>query len=242
MAKTNSGLVAYCKKQVGLPYFFGTYGNTASKALYTVKKKQYPKYYQWSYSSSYNGKRVHDCAGLIKGYLWSNTPTSAPVYHANQDVGATGFYTTCSKKGKISSFPKRNGTLVFKGKNSTMTHVGVYCDGYIIHAKGHAYGVVKEKYQASNWTHWGQCKWITDDYEPKPATTKYKVSTISGASLALRAQPKTGSTLLAWIPNNTTLSVDKTVKGTSVGGNNKWAHTTYNGKTGYCSMKYLKKV
>lgn len=167
MAKTNSGLKTYCKKQVGKPYWFGTFGNTANKALYTMKKKQYPKYYTATNYPSQYGQRVHDCAGLIKGYLWSKTPTSAPVYNASQDVGATGLYANCSKKGKISSFPKRNGTLVFKGKNSTMTHVGVYCDGCIVHAKGHAYGVVKEKYKASNWTHWGQLKWITDDYAAK---------------------------------------------------------------------------
>lgn len=233
MAKTNSGLVAYCKKQVGLPYFFGTYGNTASKALYTAKKKQYPKYYQWSYSSSYNGKRVHDCAGLIKGYLWSATPTSAPVYKSSQDVGATGFYTKASKKGKISSFPKRNGTLVFKGKNSTMTHVGVYCDGYIIHAKGHAYGVVKEKYQASNWTHWAQCNWITDDYEPKPTPTptskKYKVIAKNG--LNVRTGASTKNSVVKTLKYGTVVTVYEQKNGWGRIGTAQW-----------CSMTFLRAV
>ena len=164
MAKTNSKLVSYCKAQIGKPYWFGTYGQKASKALYTAKKKQYPKYYKWSYASTMAGKRVHDCAGLIKGYLWSATNTSTPKYNSKTDFGATGFYKNCKKRGTIKTFDKVPGRLVFKGKNQTMTHVGVYIgNGYVIEAKGHAYGVKKTKLSSGSWTHWGQCSLITDD-------------------------------------------------------------------------------
>ena len=78
MAKTNGGLVEYCKAQIGRPYWYGTFGNTASASLYEAKKKQYPKYYTAKDYASQYGQRVHDCAGLIKGYLWSATPDSPP--------------------------------------------------------------------------------------------------------------------------------------------------------------------
>ena len=78
-AKTNYGLVAYAKAQLGLPYWYGTFGQIGTEALYTSKKKQWPKFYKWE-GTAYNNfllpstsKRVHDCVGLIKGYLWSET-------------------------------------------------------------------------------------------------------------------------------------------------------------------------
>ena len=45
--KTNYGLVEYAKAQLGKPYWYGTFGQTASEALYTAKKKQWPVYYKW---------------------------------------------------------------------------------------------------------------------------------------------------------------------------------------------------
>lgn len=183
MAKTNSGLIAYCAAQVGKPYWFGTFGQTASAALYEAKKAQYAKCYTAKDFPSQYGQRVHDCAGLIKGYLWSDTPTSAPKYNAKQDFGATAFYQNCTKKGAIGSFDRVNGRLVFKGANQKMSHVGVYCDGYVYEAKGHAYGVVKSQFNA-DWTHWGQCNLIEDDTTvsapaPSPAPAQKSVDELA---------------------------------------------------------------
>ena len=247
MAKTNGGLVEYCKAQIGRPYWYGTFGNTASASLYEAKKKQYPnKYTAKDYASQY-GQRVHDCAGLIKGYLWSATPDSPPKYNAKEDYGATAFYQHCDKKGTIASFDRVPGRLLFKGTPSKMTHVGVWDGEKIIEAKGHAYGVVVSNLD-SKWTHWGQCNLITEDQAPAPTPTptptpaptpapsypKYKVKTNTGVPLRLRAAPTTKSVTLALIPNGTIITV------TDTSGN--WARTTYGGHTGWCSMTYLKKV
>jgi len=167
MAKTNTGLVAYAKAQVGLPYWYGTYGQKANASLYSSKKKQYPSYYTADDFKSQYGKRVHDCIGLIKGYLWSDSATATPTYKSSQDKNAAGMYAAADKdaKGKISTFPKTAGLLVFRGTSVTkITHVGVYGgDGYVYEAKGHAYGVVKTAYKASDWNYWAQCPYITDD-------------------------------------------------------------------------------
>lgn len=77
-----------------------------------------------------------------------------------------------------------------------------------------------------------QGKTPTPTPAPKPKTTKYKVTAKSG--LRLRKSPNTKSAILTVIPYGTTITVDKTQSG--------WAHTTYKGKTGWCSMQYLKKV
>ena len=160
--KTNAGLVEYAKEQLGLPYWYGTYGQTATEALYLAKKKQYPKQYTALNFPLQYGKRVHDCVGLIKGYEWSATPTSAPVYNKAQDTNANGMYAYSSHKGKnMSEMPDVAGMLVFKtNKLGAIHHVGVYIgNGYVIEAKGHAYGVVKSRI-TDGWSRWAECPWI----------------------------------------------------------------------------------
>lgn len=165
MAKTNSGLVTYAKAQLGLPYWYGTFGNTATASLYSSKKAQYPSYYTAKDFDGQYGKRVHDCVGLIKGYIWSDSTTAAPKYNAAEDKSASGMYSASKEKGTISSFPKRAGQLLYKGSTAAkITHVGIYDGaGFVYEAKGHAYGVVKTAYKASDWQFWSQCPYITED-------------------------------------------------------------------------------
>lgn len=153
--KTNKGLAAYALAQVGRPYWFGTFGNKATSALYSTKKKQYPdEYVENDYKSQY-GERVHDCIGLIKGYLWSETATSAPVYNRKQDVGADRMRELSDAK-PIKTIPELPGVLVF-----APGHVGVYVgDGYVVEAYSHARGVIKTKLSERNFDAWGKCPWI----------------------------------------------------------------------------------
>ena len=159
--KNNAGLVLYAKAQVGLPYWYGTFGQTASPTLLNSKRKQYPSYYKSTdFNTQYN-KRVHDCVGLIKGYLWSDTTTSKPKYNASQDVSASGMYKNSTTKGDMSTFPAINGTLVYKKSGNRISHVGIYCvDGYVYEAKGHKYGVVKTPYKQTDWVLWSLCPYI----------------------------------------------------------------------------------
>lgn len=156
MSKTNVGLVEYVKAQLGKPYWYGTFGQTATEFLHKQKKRQYPNYYSANDYQTQYGQRVHDCIGLIKGYLWSDTSTSAPKYRASQDVSADGMLALCKEKGNISTIPELPGVLVFSSQ-----HVGVYIgSGYVIEARGHAYGVVKTKLSSRGWKSWGKCPWV----------------------------------------------------------------------------------
>ena len=94
---------------------------------------------------------------VLFGYLWSDTPSSAPVYNAAQDVSANGMYSRCKEKGKINTLPELPGVLVFMDG-----HVGVYIgNGYVIEARGFEYGVVKTKLKNRPWVNWGKCPFIT---------------------------------------------------------------------------------
>jgi hypothetical protein len=170
MSKTNKGLVEYVKAQLGKPYWFGTFGQTSTELLYQSKKKQYPNYYTTTDFQSQYGQRVHDCIGLIKGYLWSDSPTSVPKYNPKQDVSVDGMLSRCKEFGKISTMPEIPGILVFSSQ-----HVGVYIgSGYVIEARGHAYGVAKTKLSSRGWKHWGKCPWIeyVDDEKTSIDTSK----------------------------------------------------------------------
>ena len=157
MNKTAQGLVTYAEAYLGNPYWYGCFGQKASKELYESKKKQYPKQYTWKYSSNVLNKRVFDCVGLIKGYLWSDTITSSPKYNSAQDVSANGMLDKCTRKGKIVDLPEVPGVLVFK-----KGHVGIYLGkGKVIEARGHSKGIILSDLKELKWTHYGFCPWIT---------------------------------------------------------------------------------
>ena len=156
--KTGKGLAEYAIAQLGRPYWWGTFGQRADAALYAQKKTQYPAYYTATDFSSQYGQKVHDCVGLIKGYLWCDSPDSLPKYSTAQDVAVEGLYGKCSRKGDISDIPETPGVCVFM---RDMSHVGVYIgNGEVVEAMGHAYGVVKTKLVGRSWAYWGMPDWI----------------------------------------------------------------------------------
>lgn len=156
MEKTASGLVEYAKAQLGRPYWYGSFGQAASQELYEQKKRQYPSKYEWDY----DGKtaKVHDCAGLIKGYLWCSDPEDGnPVYDPARDKSANAMYTACKTKGEMAAMPDVPGVLVFYPG-----HVGVYVgDGKVVEARGRKYGVVTTKLTQRPWKTWGYCPYVT---------------------------------------------------------------------------------
>jgi hypothetical protein len=155
MNKTAKGLVEYCKAQLGRPYWYGTYGQAASKPLYNYLKGAYPSKYTWDYAGEV--AKVHDCCGLVKGYLWCDSPEDlTPFYCEAQDISANMMrdVSACDEIGTIPDVP---GVLVFYNG-----HCGVYIgSGEVIEARGHKYGVVKTKLKDRPWKWWGYCPFIS---------------------------------------------------------------------------------
>lgn len=168
MSKTAMGLVEYAKAQLGRPYWYGTFGQAGAKELYEQKKNQYPKYYTTDYDPSVAGQKVHDCIGLLKGYLWSEDPEDGtPTYNAAQDISANQMKSLCNATPNMETMPEIPGLLVFYDG-----HMGVYIGGgEVIEARGRKYGVVKTKRSARPWTSWGYCPWIKYEIETEVKTT-----------------------------------------------------------------------
>lgn len=192
MAKTAKGLVEYAKAQLGKPYWYGTFGQAASKNVYDQKKRQYSEYYKWVYTPDVAGVKVHDCVGLIKGYIWCDNPTdSVPKYNGIQDLSANMMRSACKVSGSMSVMPEKPGLLVFMDH-----HVGVYIgNSEVIEARGHNYGVVKTKLADRKWTSWGECPYVSyEEYATKEEPTKTtSVKTVSIDMMILRQGENRGN-------------------------------------------------
>ena len=168
-SKTTSGLLRYASAMVGRPYWYGTFGNTASADLYAAKNAQYTAHYnpnddpavEATFVADY-GKRVHDCVGLVKGYRWTDvgvSPMPAPVYVASQDVDVKGLWAQCTKnRVQLSAGNEVTlGSVVFTRNND---HCGVYIgSGKVAEARGRAYGVVESNLSDRNFLWAGVPSW-----------------------------------------------------------------------------------
>lgn len=187
MTKTNTGLVEYALAQLGKPYWWGTFGQTASAALLAQKRTQYPEYYTAGDFESQFGQKVHDCVGLIKGYRWCDTPDSEPAYKSVQDVAVSGLYMSCPESGSIDTMPDIPGVCVFF---SDMSHVGVYVGGgYVVEATGHARGVVKTKLAGRGWGLWGKPRWISYEAAATPAQPAQTASQATASAPTVTGLP-----------------------------------------------------
>lgn len=250
--RTAQNLATFCLQVVGAPYWMGCFGQKADRSLYNYKKSQYSTYYppkSWTEASFTDdfGKRVTDCAGLIKWFLWSDNMTNKnPTYKSSEDWGSNTLYNKCKEKGKISTIPSNKiGICVFKLKNGVRTHVGVVVDnsGKVVEAKGHAYGTVTSK--VSDWDEWGKHPLIKYDAAPAPQPTPQpapepapeptpvlgeytvKVNTF----LSLRTGPSTNDKELGRLFNGAKVTV--------IEAKDNWARVT--GDL-WCYMGYLHKI
>ena len=165
--KNNTGLLQYALAQLGKPYWYGTFGQKASQWLYEYNKGRLQKYYTASDFPKQiaAGQKVHDCIGLVKGYMWcKDANDEKPVYKSNgfPDVSADAQFSRSKRKGYgMASLPEEVGVLVFMPG-----HVGIYAgDGWVVEARGHAYGVVKTRLKDRPWTRWAYIDEI--EYIPK---------------------------------------------------------------------------
>ena len=161
MAKTNTGLVEFCKEALNdqAGYVYGTFGQICSSSLLDQKAKAYPKYaggHNREVGNKWIGKRVVDCIGLVKYYMFAESYGDNPKYVTKYDQSANTTFNNATSKGSISTIQEIPGLLLHMDG-----HVGVYIgNGDVIEARGVAYGVVKTRLSSRPWTHWYKSQWI----------------------------------------------------------------------------------
>ena len=169
-------LIEYVKGQVGRPYWGGTYGLLATQQLLDSKRAVYPKLYPTPGNPPFTsqfGQKVHDCNGLVYAASVCDTPNSYPKSYPSPYYAVPTLFKHCEDIGVCN--PEtiiENGELLFRNNNG---HVGVYADGYVYHAKGHAWGVVKEKYNYKSWIYHGKFKEMYN-YSSTPTPKKVTIT------------------------------------------------------------------
>ncbi len=160
--KTAADLVAWAQmawdNQWG--YVWGTFGTVLTEDFLAFKIEQFGddvKEYEAIIREKWLGRRVVDCAGLIKSYGWY-VPGEGVDYNAGDmpDWGTQEFYDNAVEKGPIDTIPEIPGLLVYADG-----HIGVYIGGgWAIEAISHAGGVVKTRVADRTWTDWLRCPYI----------------------------------------------------------------------------------
>lgn len=170
---TNTGLVELAEKALkeGWGYVNGTFGNILTETLMSQKCSQsggvgqYNTYWKDKYIKKFIGKRVSDCYGLVKAYVWWTGENSSPSYNSNGcvDRNQEGAYSVAKEKGPLSTMPDLPGVILWmKG------HVGIYVgNGEFIECAGCPVGTRKGTLKngviisGSKFTHWFKDSWIT---------------------------------------------------------------------------------
>ena len=116
------------------------------------------------------GRRVFDCVGLIKCFLWHDYgPGNASYYGKTApDINADQMYSRADVKGSIDTIPDIPGLLVWQSG-----HIGIYIGGgQVIEATAKRWGsiggcVVKSQFinksvamYRGTWTHWLRCPFL----------------------------------------------------------------------------------
>lgn len=239
MKRKVNEFLSFIKKQVGSYYWYGTFGQKASWALYNDRKKAYPRYYTASDFASQiaQPKPCFDCAGLVKS-LWVY-----PKYNPSDDLGASGIYGKCKVKGALrSSTQLKPGYLVFKGNDKTKTHVGIYIGSdKVIEAKGHAYGVIESKF-SSVWKYYAEYYNVDYSEEVKPVPVpdpELKAGDILIVNTKIDPlRLRMGSSISAPIVCRMKKGSKVTYLGEEVG---EWLKVRYKTMIGYAFRSYLKK-
>lgn len=193
--KTSQGLVEYAKRALSEKwgYVWGTYGKLLTEELLDQKIKQYPDMvgkFQNMIRKLWMGRRVTDCVGLIKGYLFF-TDTDGDnqldigeklAYDGQTDVSANGMYNNAKEKGAIDSMPDITGLCVYK-----KGHIGVYIGkGQVIEAHKTSVGVIQTPLKGEGstpWTHWLKCPYIS--YETPVQKTKQELAVEAAFGLGI---------------------------------------------------------
>ena len=161
---------AWCLERVGCPYIYGGTGQPCTVEYRKARAAQYPDKAEkikrncprmmgqattcadcrWCDPETGVGKLAYDCAQLSRAAM------AAVGISLVSGANSQWNQTLWEDRGGIAELPRDKVCLVFRDDGGKKGHVGVYTgDGYVIHAKGHDYGVVRQRLEEVNFTHYG---------------------------------------------------------------------------------------
>lgn len=159
-------LTAWAMSKVGSPYVMGGTGKRCTPAYRKARATQYPgsaaaieKQCQVMSGKKstcdgckYDGMDCYDCAQLVRYGCKASGIDGLNISGANSQWVRGDW----EAKGAIADMPEGAVCILYRQDiDGRMGHTGICLgDGSIVHAKGHAYGVVHDLVSAGRWTHY----------------------------------------------------------------------------------------
>lgn len=159
-------LTAWALSKVGSPFVMGGTGKRCTPAYRKARATQYPgsaaaieqQCQVMSGKKStcdgckYDGMDCYDCAQLVRYGCKASGIDGLNISGANSQWVRGDW----DEKGAIADMPEGAVCILYRqDRDGRMGHTGICLgDGSIVHAKGHAYGVVRDLVSAGRWTHY----------------------------------------------------------------------------------------
>ena len=222
---------AFALSKVGQGYIYGAKGQVCTEKFRRQQANQYPDQakYILNVGRKWDGVPVWDCAQL--------TRYAARAAGVTLPSGATSQWRKgpWKRKGEIGTLPEGEVLFLYRQKGSVMQHTGIALgDGTCAHARGTAYGVVRQPLDGYAWTHWAS-PWKALETHEKGEESKMEyaiVSAQSGGTVRMRSGPGQNYGTLANIPIGMRVQV--------LDSGTEWSLIRHEGATGYMMSQYLK--
>ena len=224
-------LAAWALSKVGCGYIWGATGYVLSRAKYDAMAPGNDAIRR--YGTRWIGKQCYDCAQLVRWGCRAAGIDGMDISGASSQWNRGAW----AQKGALADLPPGTVCILYrrdKGSNP-MGHTGIALgDGTVVHAKGTAYGVVRDQISPGKWTDWAVPVGMLDaieapegpESEGQYMTDVVAVYKVTGGRLALRERPEKAAARLCWLPEGETVDVlDDTPP--------LWWRVRYGGQTGY---------
>lgn len=209
---------------VGQGYLYGAKGQICSPAFRKQQAAQYPDQADniLGTGAKWDGMPVWDCAQL--------TRAAAKAADVELVSGATSQWnkTAWARRGAIDNLPEGETVFVYRQANGKMQHTGVAIgDGSCVHARGTAYGVVRQRMDEYAWTHWAS------PWAATPETIAVaEVQAQTGSTVNVRDEP--GGSVVARLPVGTLVEITAQCAG--------WSAVRHAGGIAYMQSAFLKRT
>lgn len=219
---------------VGQGYIYGAKGQTCSPVFRQQQAAQYPEQADniLGTGAKWDGKPVWDCAQL--------TRACAKAGGVSLVSGATSQWnkTDWNEYGSIGTLPEGETVFLYRQQNengTVMQHTGVALgDGTCVHARGTAYGVIRQKVDEYPWTHWARPDWAEEEEEEPMAATAMVMA--PAGTVNMRISPTRSANLIDRLPIGAVVEVTPEVR---PGDGEPWRQIRYNGRVGWMMAQYL---
>ena len=206
---TGSQSAAFARSKIGQGYVYGAKGQTCTAAFRRQQAAQYPDQAQniLVTGAKWDGRPVWDCAQL--------TRYAAKAAGVELPSGATSQWRKApwKRKGTIDSLPDGEVVYLYRQKGTIMQHTGLALgDGTCVHARGTAYGVVRQPVSAYPWTHWASPWEAGKTVESGPAAPMAEATVYAenGLPVKLRNKPSQGENLYWHVRSDTPATIRRT--------------------------------